>query len=119
MPLAARLAVLSACETGLGQQSGGEGVLGLPWAFRAAGCPTVVASLWDVDANRTSDLMIGFYRALYDRQTKRSLPVDEALRRAALRMIHDPRTKSAYDWAAFQVYGDTRPLEQLQSIARR
>ncbi len=54
MTLAAQLAVLSACETGRGQLKAGEGLQGLAWAFRAAGCPAVVASHWMVDDEITS-----------------------------------------------------------------
>src|SRR5262249_13182903 len=57
MRLSARMATLSACESGRGQKSGGEGALGLAWAFRAAGCPSVVASLWKVDDAATQELM--------------------------------------------------------------
>ena len=52
------MAVLAACETGAGQPSGGEGLLGLAWAFRAAGCPSIVASSWKVDERATALLMI-------------------------------------------------------------
>lgn len=107
--LSARLAVLSACETALGQTSGGDGLLGLPWAFRAAGCPTVVASLWSVDARPTRDLMVAFYRALYGAGGKPA-PVDEAMQRAMLTLMRAKGTRSAFDWAAFQVNGDTTPV---------
>ncbi len=70
MPLAARLAILSACESGRGEKSGGEGLLGLAWAFRAAGCPSIVASKWRVDDSATRDLMVRFYKAMSSGRTK-------------------------------------------------
>jgi CHAT domain-containing protein len=103
IPLAARLAVLSACETGRGQERGGEGLQGLAWAFRAAGCPSVVASLWQVDDAATSRLMVGFYRQLKAGRRK-----DEALRAAMLAVKR--KQAAPYYWAAFQVIGDCAPL---------
>jgi CHAT domain-containing protein/tetratricopeptide (TPR) repeat protein len=103
IPLAAQLAVLSACETGRGEVLGGEGLLGLAWAFRAAGCPSVVASLWDVDDAATAALMVAFYRGLQAGVRK-----DAALRDAMLsvrKTYVGPRL-----WAGFQVIGDTSPL---------
>ena len=73
------LAVLSACETGLGRTAGGEGVLGLQRAFGEAGCRTVIASLWKVDDEATRALMGHFYRCLWEE----GLPPLEALRRAS------------------------------------
>jgi CHAT domain-containing protein/Tfp pilus assembly protein PilF len=75
-----RLCVLSACETGLGELTEGEGVIGLQRAFHVAGCPNVVGSLWRVDDAATAALMAQFYHEL--RLNKRS-PL-EALREAQL-----------------------------------
>src|SRR5580698_602825 len=77
------LAVLSACETGLGQVAGGEGLLGLQRAFQVAGAHSVVASLWKVDDERTRALMTGFYENLW---RKNQSPA-QALREAQLSML--------------------------------
>jgi CHAT domain-containing protein/tetratricopeptide (TPR) repeat protein len=80
------LAVLSACETGLGDVAGGEGVFGLQRAFHVAGCRNVVASLWKVDDDATAALMAVFYRKLW----QDNLPPAEALRQAQLEIYRNP-----------------------------
>jgi CHAT domain-containing protein len=80
------LAVLSACETGLGDVAGGEGVFGLQKAFHLAGCRAVVASLWKVDDDATAALMALFYRHLWADK----LPPREGLRRAQLTLYRHP-----------------------------
>jgi CHAT domain-containing protein len=80
------LAVLSACETGLGEVGGGEGVLGLQRGFHVAGCKNVIASLWKVDDEATAALMQLFYRNLWE---KKQAPL-EALRQAQLGLYHHP-----------------------------
>jgi CHAT domain-containing protein len=80
------LAVLSACETGLGAWGGGEGVYGLQRAFHVAGCKDVVASLWRVDDDATQSLMALFYRNLWERK----LDPAEALRQAQLTLYRHP-----------------------------
>lgn len=80
------LAVLSACDTGLGDVAGGEGVYGLTRAFHVAGPRDVVASLWKVEDDATAALMTLFYRNLWrDKLT----PV-EALRQAQLALYRHP-----------------------------
>lgn len=116
-----QLAVLSACETGLGEEVGGEGVLGLQRAFQVAGARGVVGSLWSVDDNATRTLMERFYENLW----KKKLPRLEAMREAQLWMLQEgrkrglvrvaepglestnPRTPPYY-WAAFVLSGDWR-----------
>jgi CHAT domain-containing protein len=80
------LAVLSACETGLGEVAGGEGVFGLQRAFHIAGCPNVIASLWQVDDEATAALMSVFYYHLW---ALKKTPA-EALRQAQLTLYHHP-----------------------------
>jgi CHAT domain-containing protein len=83
---ALELAVLSACETGLGAWGGDEGVYGLQRAFHVAGCKDVVASLWKVDDDATQALMALFYRNLWERK----LDPAEALRQAQLTLYRHP-----------------------------
>jgi CHAT domain-containing protein len=80
------LAVLSACESGLGESGGGEGVFGLQRAFHIAGCQNVVASLWQVDDEATAALMGLFYHQLW---ALKQTPL-EALRQAQLALYHHP-----------------------------
>jgi CHAT domain-containing protein/tetratricopeptide (TPR) repeat protein len=80
------LAVLSACETGLGEVAGGEGVFGLQRAFHLAGAKNVVASLWQVDDEATAALMGLFYHHLWVEKQ----PPLEALRQAQLSLYHHP-----------------------------
>jgi CHAT domain-containing protein len=81
-----RLCVLSACETGLGELTEGEGVVGLQRAFHAAGCPDVVGSLWKVSDAATAALMTQFY---YELRVKGRAPL-EALRQAQLTVYRHP-----------------------------
>jgi CHAT domain-containing protein len=81
------LAVLSACETGLGEEGGGEGVYGLQRSFHVAGCRSVIASLWKVDDDATQALMALFYRYLWEKK----LDPAEALRQAQLTLYRNPQ----------------------------
>jgi len=118
------LAVLSACETGLGLSAGGEGLLGIQRAFQVAGVDATIASLWKVDDWATRELMERFY----ENQLERGLNPADALRRAQLWMLKrwipnhpesvrgvsrtdnvdfPKRTPPKY-WAAFVLSGDWR-----------
>ena len=116
-PLRAQLAVLSACKTLQGAKQGGEGLLGLTWAFRASGCPAVVASQWEVEEGATALLMQQFYAGLLPGKTrKRGLSKDEALRQAMLAVMRRPEYASPRSWAAFQVMGTTAPLRLISPV---
>ena len=80
------LAVLSACETGLGEGMNGEGVFGLQRAFHLGGCRNVVASLWKVDDDATAALMAVFYHELW----VNNRPPMAALRQAQLALYRNP-----------------------------
>jgi CHAT domain-containing protein len=86
-----QLAVLSACESGLGEMAGGEGVLGLQRAFHMAGCPNVIASLWQVSDAATAALMAQFYHELW---VNKKAPL-EALREAQLTIYRHPERIAA------------------------
>jgi CHAT domain-containing protein len=77
------LAVLSACETGLGRSAGGEGILGLQRAFQVSGVASTVASLWSVNDLETRLLMERFYQNLWNQKRSRV----DALRQAQLDMM--------------------------------
>lgn len=97
----AEMVVLSACNTGFGPLSGGEGVMSLARAFKSAGCPNVVMSLWSVDDERTTQLMTRFYHYL-----NLDLPKDQALRQAKLDMIQASPQAHPHYWASFVLIGD-------------
>lgn len=99
--LEADLVVLSACESGLGRETGGEGLIGLTRAFQYAGARSVAATLWKVDDDITAELMIRFYHHLESGRAK-----DEALRAAQVEVLKD--VPGPYYWAAFQIIGDWR-----------
>jgi CHAT domain-containing protein/Tfp pilus assembly protein PilF len=84
------LVVLSACETGLGEEAGGEGLLGLQRAFQVSGSRAVVASLWQVDDEATQELMRRFYDNLWGKGMGRL----QALRQAQLSILHGASASS-------------------------
>ncbi|HEY3053072.1 MAG TPA: CHAT domain-containing tetratricopeptide repeat protein [Thermoanaerobaculia bacterium] len=102
--LSADLVTLSACETALGQNVTGEGIIGLTRAFFFAGARSVVASLWDVEDASTSRLMQRFYANI-----RRGQPIDIALQQAKLDFIRSGGPTSApFYWASFVVSGNAR-----------
>jgi CHAT domain-containing protein/tetratricopeptide (TPR) repeat protein len=100
--LNADLVVLSACQTALGKDVRGEGVVGLARAFMYAGSPAVVASLWTVPDRSTSELMREFYRGML----VENLRPAAALRRAQIALWKDSRWTRPYYWAAFTLQGE-------------
>jgi CHAT domain-containing protein len=104
LDLPADLVVLSACQTGLGRELRGEGLVGLTQAFFRAGARSVVVSSWEVRDQATADLMARFYQhLLVDR-----LPPAAALRKAQLALRGEARTSAPSFWAGFTLQGDWR-----------
>jgi CHAT domain-containing protein len=99
----ADLVTLSACETALGKEMGGEGLVGLTRAFHYAGARSVHASLWSVGDESTADLMGRFYGYLQRGRSKAA-----ALRAAQLDLIRSDRFSHPFHWAAFTLTGDWR-----------
>jgi len=102
LTLPAELVVLSACQTGLGKQIKGEGLVGLTQGFMYAGARRVVVSLWNVNDKATADLMQRFYRGmLREGQTPSA-----SLRKAQAEMWQQKQWQSPYYWAAFVLQGE-------------
>ncbi|MBD1895198.1 CHAT domain-containing protein [Coleofasciculus sp. FACHB-129] len=100
--LPAELVVLSACETGLGEEVKGEGLVGLTRGFMYAGTPRVVVSLWSVSDRATSELMTKFYKGMLEK----NLQPAAALRAAQIDMWQKTEWKAPYYWAAFVLQGE-------------
>jgi CHAT domain-containing protein/Tfp pilus assembly protein PilF len=101
--LSADLVVLSACETALGREIRGEGLVGLTRGFMYAGAPRVVASLWNVQDAATATLMGQFY----ERMLRRGQRPATALREAQIAMWRQSRW-TPYHWAGFEIQGEWR-----------
>jgi CHAT domain-containing protein len=100
--LPADLVVLSACNTALGQDVRGEGLIGIVRGFMYAGAARVVASLWKVDDEATAELMKRFYRNML----QENMPAAAALRAAQIEMWQQMQWQSPYFWAAFTLQGE-------------
>jgi CHAT domain-containing protein len=103
LKLSAELVTLSACQTGLGKEIKGEGLIGLARGFMYAGAPRIVASLWKVDDRATSELMKRFYQGLLGPEALRPAA---ALRQAQLSIWKEKQWREPYYWAAFVLQGE-------------
>ena len=102
LKLGADLVVLSACQTALGKEVRGEGLIGLTRGFMYAGSPRVVASLWRVPSKATAELMKRFYRGML----VEGLRPAAALRAAQAGMLRETKWNEPYYWAAFVLQGE-------------
>ena len=107
LKLNAQMAVLSACKTGLGKLSQGEGIMSLARGFIYAGVPGIVMTLWEIEDISTSKIMTLFYQNL-----KEGLRKDEALGKAKLSYLKsaDKLHSHPYFWAAYVQIGDNSPI---------
>ena len=103
LQLHADLVVLSACQTGMGKEVAGEGLIGMTRAFLFAGAASVLVSLWRVDDESTADMMVSFYRYL-----ERTGDKVEALRLAKLDLIDRSPYFQPYYWAPFILVGEAQ-----------
>ena len=104
LELPVEMVVLSACDTALGKQVRGEGLVGVVRGFMYAGAKRVVASLWKVDDEATLELMRVFYREML----REGRAPAEALRQAQLDLRQTRRWCSPFYWAAFVLQGEPR-----------
>ena len=104
LKLPAEAVVLSACETGIGKDIRGEGLVSLTRGFMYAGAPRVVVSLWAVSDRATTELMVRFYHGTL----KEGLTPAAALRAAQLSLMNDKRWGSPFYWAPFTLQGEWR-----------
>ena len=104
LDFAADLVVLSACDTGLGKDVNGEGLVGLTRGLMYAGAERVAVSLWKVDDAGTAELMQEFYTQML----KQGKPPAVALRAAQLKLWQDSDWQNPYYWSAFTLQGEWR-----------
>ncbi len=102
LKLNAEVVVLSACETGLGKEVKGEGLVGLTRGFMYAGAPRVVVSLWSVNDAATAELMIRFYKGMLVDKLRPA----QALQAAQVSLLNDKRYAAPFYWAAFTLQGE-------------
>jgi CHAT domain-containing protein len=99
---APELVVLSACDTALGESLDGEGLVGVTRGFMYAGASGVVASLWKVDDDSTTELMKSFYANML----QQGMSPAAALRDAQNKIRSQPKWRSPYFWAGFVFQGN-------------
>jgi CHAT domain-containing protein len=104
LKLPAELVTLSACQTGLGKEIKGEGLVGLTRGFMHAGAARVAVSLWNVNDQATSELMARFYQKMLKENQRPAA----ALRAAQVEMWKQKQWQAPYYWAAFVLQGEWR-----------
>ncbi len=109
MSLNSDLVILSACNTGIGKEVRGEGLMSLNNAFLSVGAKSVMASLWKVEDGATLELMKNFYDAMANEQ----LTPSKALQKAQIKMWRSGRYQSPFYWAAFTVQGDYKNVPDV------
>jgi len=107
MKLNTDLAVLSACDTGVGELQKGEGIMSLSRAFTYAGCPSLVMSLWSIPEKSSSELLRTFFEKL-----KKNVPKNIALQKAKLDYLETANHNVSHpnNWAGLVLTGNTEAL---------
>lgn len=108
MQLNADLAVLSACNTGVGKLQSGEGIMSLARAFKYAGCPNIVMSLWKANDESTKEIMVDFHKNLKEGEGK-GLALENAKKNFLATC--DQKFTHPYYWATFVLIGDNEPID--------
>ena len=113
LKLNARMAVLSACNTGKGKLQKGEGVMSLARGFLYAGCPSIIMTLWEVEDLSGTEIMQTFYDLIAEGKDK-----DDALRLAKLKHIQnaDPLKAHPHYWLGYVNIGNSEPLYSNKDI---
>ncbi len=112
MELRAELAVLTACETGIGKETTSEGALSIAHSFAYAGCPSIILSIWQIDEKSSSEIIEGFYKKLNSGASKSA-----ALRAAKLEYLSNASVELShpYFWSGLVLMGDTSPMVERSS----
>ncbi|MEO8187933.1 MAG: CHAT domain-containing protein, partial [Burkholderiaceae bacterium] len=105
-----QLVVLSACDTGVGDVSSGDGVIGLGRAFALAGARSQLASLWKVSDSATQSLMVNYYTSILA-----GTDLAVGLQHAQVSLLKRPSTRHPFFWAAFVFSGDSAPLTRIKA----
>jgi len=108
MRLNTELVTLAACETGISERSRGDELIGLTRAFIYAGAPSVIVSLWPVDACSTQELMLEFYTQLKSGEENNNTDKATALQQAQIKVMEKEEYSHPYYWAPFILVGDWR-----------
>jgi|WetSurSiteA1Bulk_404760.scaffolds.fasta_scaffold02596_2 CHAT domain-containing protein len=111
MNILARLVILSGCETGIGHIEKGEGILSLARAFKFAGCPNIIMSLWKVNDQTTKEIMISFNRNL-----KKGMEKDRALQQAKISFLKGSKNLHPVFWSSFVLIGNDDPIRQTGKV---
>ena len=108
LDLKTKMAILSACETGVGAYKKGEGIQSISRAFTYAGAQSILYSLWKVPDRTTKAIMLGYYQGLVD-----GLHKDDALQQSKLAYLKktvEPEERHPYYWAGFVLQGNTQAI---------
>jgi CHAT domain-containing protein/Flp pilus assembly protein TadD len=109
--VSADLVVLSSCETAIGKNIPGEGLMSLTNGFLQIGAKSVISSQWKVSDDATNHLMKYFYEILAEEKISTS----KALRKAKIKLLKETDYKAPYYWAAFTIHGDFENKPQISS----